>query len=146
MRRCCNARWKQLPHATRSVLWLYHAEGYTHEEIAAAMQRSASFSKSQLARGTRRLRVLLQVSEPSADTHTYEEGAGACLMPAISKRAAHRRRTRSLGRCVRGTARRNTGGRWLGTPASRASLPARRCHACAGAGRRGWQPPLHWRW
>jgi RNA polymerase sigma-70 factor (ECF subfamily) len=51
----------QLPATTRSVLWLYHAEGYTHEEIAAAMQRSTSFSKSQLARGTRRLRNLLQV-------------------------------------------------------------------------------------
>lgn len=50
-----------LPASTRSVLWLYHAEGYTHDEIAAAMRRSASFSKSQLARGTRRLRQLLQV-------------------------------------------------------------------------------------
>ena len=49
-----------LPATTRSVLWLYHAEGYTHEEIAHAMQRSLSFSKSQLARGTRRLRDLLQ--------------------------------------------------------------------------------------
>lgn len=54
-----------LPAATRSVLWLYHAEGYTHDEIAAAMQRSASFSKSQLARGTRRLRQLLQVDVES---------------------------------------------------------------------------------
>src|SRR5690606_21548155 len=52
-----------LPAATRSVLWLYHAEGHTHEEIAALMQRSPSFSKSQLARGPRRLRVLLQVQE-----------------------------------------------------------------------------------
>ena len=51
----------QLPPTTRSVLWLYHGEGYTHEEIASSMQRSVSFSKSQLARGTRRLRVLLQV-------------------------------------------------------------------------------------
>lgn len=48
-----------LPSATRSVLWLYHAEGHTHEEIAALMQRTPSFSKSQLARGTRRLRALL---------------------------------------------------------------------------------------
>jgi RNA polymerase sigma-70 factor (ECF subfamily) len=54
-----------LPAATRSVLWLYHAEGYTHEEIAALMQRTASFSKSQLARGTRRLRVLLEVEVPA---------------------------------------------------------------------------------
>jgi RNA polymerase sigma-70 factor (ECF subfamily) len=52
-----------LPAATRSVLWLYHAEGHTHEEIAALMQRTQSFSKSQLARGTRRLRMLLQVEE-----------------------------------------------------------------------------------
>ena len=50
----------QLPSATRSVLWLYHAEGYTHEEIAALMRRTPSFSKSQLARGSRRLRELLE--------------------------------------------------------------------------------------
>lgn len=63
-----------LPAATRSVLWLYHAEGYTHEEIAAAMQRSVSFSKSQLARGTRRLRLLLQVAEPAtAHVHKKEQ-------------------------------------------------------------------------
>jgi RNA polymerase sigma-70 factor (ECF subfamily) len=43
------------------VLWLYHGEGYTHEEIGAAMGKTASFSKSQLARGTRRLRQVLQI-------------------------------------------------------------------------------------
>ena len=52
-----------MPGATRSVLWLYHAEGYTHEEIAAAMGKSLSFSKSQLARGTRRLRALLNLEQ-----------------------------------------------------------------------------------
>lgn len=51
----------RLPALTRSVLWLYHAEGYTHEEIGAQMQRSTSFSKSQLARGVRRLRALLRI-------------------------------------------------------------------------------------
>lgn len=51
----------RLPDATRSVLWLYHAEGYTHEEIALAMGKSLSFSKSQLARGTRKLRSLLNI-------------------------------------------------------------------------------------
>ncbi len=64
----------ELPPTTRSVLWLYHAEGYTHEEIATAMQRSLSFSKSQLARGTRRLRDLLQA--PHGDktaTHQKEQ-------------------------------------------------------------------------
>ena len=54
-----------LPAATRSVLWLYHAEGYTHEEIARLMQRTPSFSKSQLSRGTRRLRALLHIEEPA---------------------------------------------------------------------------------
>ena len=48
-----------LPATTRTVLWLYHAEGYTHEEIGTLMQRTPSFSKSQVARGTRRLRELL---------------------------------------------------------------------------------------
>jgi RNA polymerase sigma factor (sigma-70 family) len=49
-----------LPPTTRAVLWLYHAEGYTHEEIAELMQRTPSFSKSQLSRGGRRLRALLE--------------------------------------------------------------------------------------
>jgi RNA polymerase sigma-70 factor (ECF subfamily) len=51
----------RLPDTTRSVLWLYHAEGFTHEEIAAQMGRTVSFSKSQLARGTRKLRALLDI-------------------------------------------------------------------------------------
>lgn len=54
----------RLPAATRSVLWLYHGEGYTHDEIAALMQRTPSFSKSQVSRGTRRLRALLQIEDP----------------------------------------------------------------------------------
>lgn len=56
---------QELAAPTRTVLWLYHAEGYTHEEIAALMQRTTSFSKSQLARGTRKLRALLQTEEPA---------------------------------------------------------------------------------
>ena len=57
-----------LPATTRSVLWLYHAEGYTHEEIGALMQRSESFSKTQVMRGLRRLRQLLDPS-PEATAH-----------------------------------------------------------------------------
>jgi len=64
----------QLPAATRTVLWLYHAEGYTHEEIAVLMQRTASFSKSQLARGGRRLRLLLEPANPQHDTTTQTPG------------------------------------------------------------------------
>jgi RNA polymerase sigma-70 factor (ECF subfamily) len=41
------------------VIWLYHVEGHTHAEIAEMTGNSVSFSKSQLARGTARLRQLL---------------------------------------------------------------------------------------
>ncbi len=59
-----------LPASTRAVLWLYHAEGYTHDEIASLMQRTTSFSKSQLARGSRRLRALLEPeAEPMETVH-----------------------------------------------------------------------------
>ena len=41
----------QLPPQTRMVVWLHDVEGYTHKEIGALMGKTASFSKSQLARG-----------------------------------------------------------------------------------------------
>jgi RNA polymerase sigma-70 factor (ECF subfamily) len=59
----------ELPTVTRSVLWLYHAEGYTHEEIASLMQRTTSFSKSQLARGSRKLRALLEPAPRTEPAH-----------------------------------------------------------------------------
>ena len=49
----------QLPALTRSVLWLYHVEGYSHPEIADLVGKTTSFSKSLVARGTARLRDLL---------------------------------------------------------------------------------------
>lgn len=57
----------RLPDTARAVLWLYHVEGCTHVEIAAQFGRTVSFSKSQLARATRRLRELL---EPHAEVAT----------------------------------------------------------------------------
>ncbi|HEX4896273.1 MAG TPA: sigma-70 family RNA polymerase sigma factor [Solimonas sp.] len=51
-----------LPPVPRSVLWLYHVEGYTHAEIAEASGKTASFSKSQLARAHQKLRELLRVT------------------------------------------------------------------------------------
>lgn len=53
-----------LSDTTRSVVWLYHVEGYSHPEIAAMMGKTTSFSKSQLARGTSRLRALLDPADP----------------------------------------------------------------------------------
>lgn len=48
-----------LPSMPRSVLWLYHVEGYTHVEIAQMCGKTVSFSKSQLSRAHQKLRTLL---------------------------------------------------------------------------------------
>ena len=53
---------------TRAVLWLHDVEGLTHEEIAASMGRTPSYSKSQLARGHARLRKLLHVEDAPCQT------------------------------------------------------------------------------
>ena len=53
-----------LPALTRSVLWLYHVEGYSHPEIAELVGKTTSFSKSQVARGTARLRAMLDPAGP----------------------------------------------------------------------------------
>jgi RNA polymerase sigma factor (sigma-70 family) len=49
----------QLSETSRAVVWLHDVEGYTHEEIAEMMNKTVSFSKSQLARSHTRLRRLL---------------------------------------------------------------------------------------
>lgn len=54
-----------LPTVPRSVLWLYHVEGYTHVEIAKMCGKTVSFSKSQLSRAHQKLRALLG-GEPQA--------------------------------------------------------------------------------
>ncbi len=56
----------RLPPASRAVLWLYEVEGYSHEEIARAFGRSASFSKSQVARAHRRLQQLTLATPAAA--------------------------------------------------------------------------------
>ena len=43
----------------RTVVWLHGVEGYTHGEIGRLMDKSTSFSKSQLSRAHQRLRDLL---------------------------------------------------------------------------------------
>ena len=60
------AAFAKLKPLARSIVWLHDVEGYTHEEIAALMGRTKSFSKSQLARAHARLRGLLdsEVIEP----------------------------------------------------------------------------------
>jgi RNA polymerase sigma-70 factor (ECF subfamily) len=50
------AALERLPETSRAVVWLHDVEGYTHDEIAGMMGKTASFSKSQLARAHARLR------------------------------------------------------------------------------------------
>lgn len=50
------AALERLSETSRAVVWLHDVEGYTHEEIAEMMGKTASFSKSQLARAHLRLR------------------------------------------------------------------------------------------
>jgi RNA polymerase sigma-70 factor, ECF subfamily len=49
----------RLSPVTRAIVWLYDVEGWSHDEIAKAFDRTVSFSKSQLARGHARLRDVL---------------------------------------------------------------------------------------
>ena len=55
----------QLSATARVVVWLHDVEGYTQDQIAAAMGKTASFSKSQLARAHVRLREQLGAEAPS---------------------------------------------------------------------------------
>ncbi|MDX2206397.1 MAG: sigma-70 family RNA polymerase sigma factor [Gemmatimonadales bacterium] len=50
---------ERLGDTARAVVWLHDVEGFTHEEIGTQMGKTASFSKSQLARAHSRLRVWL---------------------------------------------------------------------------------------
>jgi RNA polymerase sigma factor (sigma-70 family) len=66
-----------LPSLPRSVLWLYHVEGYTHGEIAAMCGKSVSFSKSQLSRAHQKLRTLMG-GEPQGRQGMQMEGSQLC--------------------------------------------------------------------
>lgn len=46
---------RQLPPAVRTVLWLHHAESWTHAEIGRRFGRSESWSKSIVSRALRQL-------------------------------------------------------------------------------------------
>ena len=65
----------KLSDTARVVVWLHDVEGYTHKEIGAMMGRTTSFSKSQLARAHKRLRILLEGENP-------EDGERSCT-PAL---------------------------------------------------------------
>jgi RNA polymerase sigma-70 factor (ECF subfamily) len=55
----------RLSDAARVVIWLHDVEGYSHDEIAAMAGKTASYSKSQLARAHARLREMLAPAQTS---------------------------------------------------------------------------------
>jgi RNA polymerase sigma-70 factor (ECF subfamily) len=63
---------------SRVVVWLHDVEGYTHREIAVLMERTESFSKSQLARAHRKLRGLLEGDEEPCRTMITNAMPGKC--------------------------------------------------------------------
>jgi RNA polymerase sigma-70 factor (ECF subfamily) len=69
----------RLPAQARMVVWMYCVEGYTHEEIGRAFRRTASFSKSCLARAWRELAAHRECdprrpSEVAADGRPIRKG------------------------------------------------------------------------
>ncbi len=68
-----DAALANLPSVSRVVVWLHDVEGFTHKEIAAAMGKTESFSKSQLSRAYQRLRPMLDAGREDLG----EQGAAA---------------------------------------------------------------------
>ena len=68
-----DAALANLPEVSRVVVWLHDVEGFTHKEIAAAMGKTESFSKSQLSRAYQRLRPMLDAGQE----HHAGQGAAA---------------------------------------------------------------------
>ena len=67
-----------LPDISRAVVWLHDVEGYTHKEIGQLMGRTASFSKSQLARAHQRLRGLLNGEYPEDEERVCTPALKTC--------------------------------------------------------------------
>ena len=60
-----------LPAETRLVVWLHDVEGYTHKEIGDLTGQTASYSKSQLARGYQKLMKIVQGTEDATQTDHF---------------------------------------------------------------------------
>jgi RNA polymerase sigma-70 factor (ECF subfamily) len=63
-----DAALANLPTVSRVVVWLHDVEGFTHKEIADAMGKTESFSKSQLSRAYQRLRPMLDAGRDERGT------------------------------------------------------------------------------
>ena len=79
-----------LPSETRMVIWLHDVEGYTHQEIGSLSGRSASYSKSQLSRGYRKLSERFRGSEDPAEGTQEEERKRKRAHPVGAANKTHR--------------------------------------------------------
>ena len=70
-----DAALADLPAVSRAVVWLHDVEGYTHKEIASLMDKTESFSKSQLSRAYQRLRPLLDAELEREDARSAMGGS-----------------------------------------------------------------------
>jgi len=77
MRSDLESALRNLPPLARAVVWLHDVEGYTHSEIGNQLGRTASFSKSQLARAHTRLRALL--SEQQTHSLNLDDESPVCI-------------------------------------------------------------------
>jgi len=53
----------KLPEDMRLVLWLKEVEGYTHNEIAALVNKTPSYSKSVVSRALQFLRTRMTLND-----------------------------------------------------------------------------------
>ena len=98
---------RRLPAEMRMVVWMHCVEGYTHEEIGNAFGRTASFSKSKLARASRALAVLAKFGKrqnagrAGSVGRKQEHGRTLSTAPAgrVLSRNKRRGRHRSMSRC-----------------------------------------------
>ena len=59
---------------SRAVVWLHDVEGYTHQEIGLLMDKTASFSKSQLSRAYSKMLTWYEQSQEVGDSVAPNRG------------------------------------------------------------------------
>ncbi len=76
---------QRLGSTARSVLWLHDVEGYTHKEIASFMDKTVSFSKSQLSRAHHRLNAWADTGASRDATTTRRDRASSATLSTKSR-------------------------------------------------------------
>lgn len=89
---------QRLSPTARTVLWLHDVEGFTHKEIGGLMNKTASFSKSQLSRAHQRLNTWAEADllHRSSAPEATQKSSSQEPVPArsASMKSAHRSTSR----------------------------------------------------